>query len=58
MKLNIDKRHLLLNSQEPTTLKIGDYPPLKKSCWKYIKWNTEIFGDILGLIAAVKNGDS
>ena len=30
MKLNIDKRHLLLNSQEPTTLKIGDYPPLKK----------------------------
>ena len=24
MKLNIDKRHLLLNSQEPNTLKIGD----------------------------------
>ena len=25
MELNIDKRHLLLNSQEPNTLKIGDF---------------------------------
>ena len=24
MKLNTDKRHLILNSQEPNTLKIGD----------------------------------
>ena len=26
MKLNIDKCRLILNSQEPNTLKIGDFP--------------------------------